>query len=209
MAKRAFLLAVKTKGLQFAEGDIALMRSSLERHDFEIVQPGCTKLEIIDALETFIDGANKTDTLVVYYSGHGITPQGKLQLVLADDVQSVKNRLSIAVILEDVEACKAENKLIILDCCRADTLDGDWHPSQSDRYRILTASERLEQGKEIDELKASFLTYQLNQALVESPAEIAEDDGTIRINALYEWLKTRSKQYNAQTRDRTVPEPNL
>ena len=209
MAKKAFIIGANTLGLLYAEQDARLMAECLQHHEYTIITPLISKTDIIEQFDTFIDEAAKTDTLIFYFSGHGYPAKGKLQIVLEDDLSKSKSLFSINHITEAFEHCRAQNKLIILDCCKAGIATDDWNPEQSERYRMLTASERLQKTKELDELEASFLTFHLYQALQKPPNAIVDTEGKIRVNALGDWSEKQAKQHNAMPDAIQVPIPNL
>ncbi len=210
MTNKAFLLGINTSGLKYCENDVRLMKECLEMHSFEVqIASTSIKRDIVDQFERWIDNMNKTDTALFYYSGHGFAPKGKLLLVLNDELEKVSSKLDINIITDALEECKAINKLVVLDCCRAGTVENTWAPQQSDFYRILTASERLEKGKEIDNLKASFLTYQFHNALFINYQDLVDKNYEIRLNILYERLKRQAELHNQESKNIRVPIPNL
>lgn len=209
MTKKAFLVGANTLGLKYADKDLALMKLALEKHGYTIVSPPPTKSAIVNQFDNFIDNTAKTDTVIFYFSGHGYTPRGELQLVLEEELQNARSSININNFTDALESCRAENKLIILDCCKAGAVGREWNPEQSERYRILTASERLEEGKELDQFQASFLTYYIHDALVSKCNKVADNDGVIRINKLYDWLYSQAQEHNAKKNARQVPLPNL
>ncbi|AFZ61343.1 caspase family protein [Anabaena cylindrica FACHB-243] len=209
MSKKAFILGVNTLGLKYCENDALLISKCLEAHDYEIWKSEPSKYELMAKFDDFISGASQTDTLIFYFSGHGL-PSGELRLVLNGNLQHPQDWIDINYITKAFrdKECKALNKLIILDCCSAGSAEDTWTPGQSDRYFLMTASQRLEKTKEIDELKASFLTFYIHKALTESPSEISDIENRVRINNLYEWLTRKSKEHNIK-KDIQVPLPNL
>jgi hypothetical protein len=204
MGYKAFLVGVNTYGLQYSESDAELMDVCLTKHGYEIIKPyRKEKRSILEQFDHMIDKCDKTDTVIFYFSGHASLLKGKLRLVLDE----ANNYIRISEITEPLEDCRATNKLIILDCCHAGAATADLQFDLSDAYSILTASSRLEAGKEIDDFKAGFLTYQINQAFTDNIAEICVDK-KITINRFYEWLNTAAKQHNVK-HSVQVPIPNL
>jgi|GEM_PF-3656388 len=208
MAKKAFLIGANTFGLSFANNDVMLLNEALQKHDYEIIIPSLSKSDILTKFDSFVDDCKKNDTIIFYFSGHGFTPKGSLQLVIGEELTKNKDQISIDYITGLIEECKAENKLIILDCCQANAITNNWNPSQSERYRILTASEKLEKGKEIDAFKASFLTFYIHKALYNSET-IFNHKETISINDIYIWLSEQTEIFNSQNNSIKVPFPNL
>ena len=209
MPYKAFLVGVNTLGLRYAETDARLMQEALQFYGYEVVLAPVTKQDLLTELENLLDRCQKTDTIFFYFSGHGLLKGGKLQLVLGEETAKQANVLNIQDITTRLDNSTANHKLIILDCCHAGAVHTDWHPDFAEMFRVLTASERLEKAKEVDELQASFLTYLLHQALMHRYLEIADrQNHKIYLNELYEWLKNSAKQHNA-TSSTQVPLPNL
>jgi len=208
MSKKAFILGVNTLELKYSENDAYLISECLEAHGYEIWKPEPSRQELISKFDDFIDGIRQTDTVVFYFSGHGHIHEGILRLVLNDELYIRKNYIEINYIIDAFKVCNSLYKLIILDCCRGGTADNNWNPEQSERYFIMTASERLERAKEIDDLKAGFLTFYIHKALTELPAEISDIKNTILLKNLYEWIKQKAKEHNFNN-EIQVPLPNL
>jgi hypothetical protein len=104
-----------------------------------------------------------------------------------------------------------QNKLVILDCCHAQINFRDWKFDFSDSYRILTASGRLESAQEMDEFKASFMTYHIHQTLLKCSNEVVnKDTNEVNISEIYHWVKCKTQEYNNRQYIREqIPEPNL
>ncbi len=211
MAKKAFIMGINTLGLLYSEKDADLLASCLEPYEYEVFLPSNrkNKYQIREEFDQVVDGCSKIDTLIFYFSGHGLVSRGKLKLVVNDDTSKSENLIDINEIVNSLESCRATNKAIILDCCNAGTAYAEWNPETSDSYRMLTASEKLERAKELEELKASFLTYQFYKALTDAAAEIADKDNKIHINSLYDYLKRKALEHNSLSTAIQVPVPNL
>ncbi|MCL2936932.1 MAG: caspase family protein, partial [Trichodesmium sp. MAG_R02] len=209
MSKKAFILGVNTLGLKYSENDACLISKCLEAHGYEIWNPKPSKFELMSEFWDFIAGSTEIDTLIFYFSGHGRIQNGELLLLFNEgNLNNIKNQLWIGDITKGFENCQAVNKLIILDCCNAGAAADNWNPKLSENYFIMTASERLQLTKEIDNLEASFLTYYIYQALTEPTSEISDQDNLVHINNLYQWLKQKAKEHNINNEIR-VPLPNL
>src|SRR2546427_4610429 len=209
MANKAFIIGINTLGLQYCNCDADLMSECLGKYGYEIIKPRSIKSEINTQLDIMVDTCQKTDTTILYFSGHGLVEKDKLFFVLADDATRAGNRININELIETFSDCRANNNLVILDCCNAGIGYADWRPDISDRYLILTASDRLEKSKELDVLKASFLTHILHQTLSTPPFKIVNAENKIYVVALYDWLVEATKQHNSIKNSIQVPIPNL
>jgi hypothetical protein len=208
MGYKAFLLGVNTHGLQYSESDTELMSVCLAQHGYEIIKPyKKERHSILEQFEDMLDNCDKTDTVIFYFSGFALLSRAKLRLVLDNNPSKISNTIRISQITGPLEECRATNKLIILDCCHAGAATADLQLDLSDAYSILTASSRLEKSKEIDDFKAGFLTYTINQAVIHNIAEICVDQ-KITIYTLYDYLVKAAKEHNVK-HDVQVPIPNL
>ena len=209
MTNKLFIVASNTLGLQYCEKDAELMTSCFgKKYGYEILQPEIKKLIIETELDNLLDSCQKTDTVVLYFSGHSLVNRDKLYFLLADDTSKTSNKININNIIDEFEGCRATNKLVILDCCDAGTGLSSWSPKMSDRYFVLTASGFPEKAKEIDSIRASFLTYQLVQTLENSQANVISAENTIQLQTLYRALVTVTKEHNANS-EIQIPIPNL
>jgi tetratricopeptide (TPR) repeat protein len=211
MARKAFLIGIDTMGLNCCRNDADLMRECLEKRGYEVITLNNKqeKWAILPKFEEFLHKSNKVDTIIFYFSGHGVIPGGKLSLITDEDNSQTKNKIQINNITDPLQNCIAENKLIILDCCHAGRVNAEWRPDPSDAYRILIASNPLEPAKELDDLHASFLTHRICQALNSPLPEIVDDNGIIRINALSRWIQKEAKKYNSIEKSKGVAIPYL
>jgi len=207
MAKKAFIVGINTLGLKYCFNDAALMKEVLEKRGYQttMVQEKMEKLQILSRFEEMLDGCDKTDTVIFYFSGHGIIDRGRLYLITGETFSNEKNKIPVNTITDPLERCNAIDKLIILDCCHAGRSTAEWTPSQFDAYRILIAANPLEQAKELEDLQASFMSHRIHQALTNPVSDVVDDDGKIRINALSLWLRKEAEHHNGIADSKKVP----
>lgn len=206
MSNKAFLVGANTQKLKYSKNDVNNIASALENYGYEITTPEeATKLKIVEAFDALSENCQQTDTLVIYFSGHGIVKQGKLHFVLADENSELKNTFNINNLLEDLDNIKVLNKLVILDCCSALASISDWEPKNSDNYLVLTASKRIERAKEIDEFEGSFFTYKICEYLNEF---VPTEGKGVLLEKLYTWLEQETKAYNLTSQNQ-IPIPQL
>ena len=210
MAKKAFIVGVNTHGLQFAENDAMLMRECLEKHGYEISVVKGSKSTIVSKFENLLDDCNRTDTVIVYFSGHALIENGELQFVLDETTNKLSGKLNINWIVKTFGSCKRINhKLVVLDCCNAGTGHANWSSDFLDRYYILTSSGRIEQSRELDKFKAGFLTYHIHQGLIHSNPEFTDAENKVRVVEFYTWLKRQAEKHNGIENSIKVSIPHL
>ena len=143
--------------------------------------------------------------------------------------------LPISWVVHAFNHCKAENKLLVLDCCYADA--GRNNPFKSGRfesnanqgsslqkisvdpqnYLALLAGDHLEKTQEIElQNKGSmhqggFLSVHIYLALTERFHELDKDkDGKITIDDLRNWLFEQANEYNnTKEKNYHIPRPML
>ncbi len=210
MTKKAFIIGANTEGLKYAASDAYLMRNCLEIHGFEITHPKPETGNILKLFKKWVDSWQTDDTVIFYFSGHGMAPEfkGQLQLIIEKNARSEQSRIDIAQITRPFERNTAKNKLIILDCCRSGAAQTDWAPEKSENYRLLTAGRMLEKTKELDTLRAGFLTFRFHEALTVKCPELMDNNGILGISAVYEHIKKQAVEHNNAS-DEKIPEPCL
>jgi energy-coupling factor transporter ATP-binding protein EcfA2 len=193
---------------------------------FDVISPSpnSDSFEIDRQLSSIVASCNDEDTFICYFSGHGVLEKGQLFLLL--DNTNVNNLFATALpvfkIMEALKHCKAESKLLILDCCHAGAVvnmlglkSGTGVPVEEvtvkpDNHLILMASNRLEKARELKSLRGSFLTVNICSALSDKFNEADRDrDGKISIQDLKLWLEEKAKDHNKKSHKDQVPYPYL
>ena len=82
--------------------------------------------EFICALDKLSKISNDNDTILFYFSGHGVSMSTGHHLVLSDEYIKTQD------IIKRMEEISAKNKIIILDCCNA----GDFHINNTAIFNI-------------------------------------------------------------------------
>jgi hypothetical protein len=197
---------------------------SAPRCGFEVETPeaGTSVGGIRDRLYAAADRCRPGDTFVCYFSGHGRTEAGSLFLLwdMTDFEHLLPTTLSATTIVEAMRHCRADNKLLILDCCQAGAVVGDDGfrdgdaPSSKDvvsaeNHLVLMAADRFQRARELDELGGGFLTQNLCRALTDGFVDAAGADRRLSIGDTQRWLEQQAGRHNAAYPGRTVPTPYL
>lgn len=209
MTNKAFIVGIDTKGLQYCQKDALSLEKALSIYAYEIERPIVhTKGGLQDQIASFFDSCNKADSVLLYFSGHAFLERGKLYFLLANDVSLKSNLLNLTEIIDEFSSVISDSKLVILDCCNAGGALVDWKPSMPDPYFLLTASSLLENAKELDQFKSSFLTYKICEFLNTHPKDYVTEDSEILLSNLFTWLKQEAINNNSLAQVQ-VPLPNL
>lgn len=208
-------MGYNTLDLRFAREDARIVADALRLRGHHVTLAeasdgtSAAKPALIDLLDRFLDSCGSSDTVLVYFSGHAFAPKGELLLLVSDDLKNINaSSLKLTYLTSALESCGARNKLLILDCCNALADLSNWRPPQSEAYRLLTASGRLEQAKEIDSYGASFMTYHIVRALTDEYSALLGNDDAITVNTLFSWLVLKAAAHNGRGADQ-VPVPKL
>ena len=108
--------ALTSKGGGFDRRNVLLMTDDAPE---EIHRP--TRSNILTQLPLWLEQAGAEDDVLIAFSGHGIFRDGKAHL-LPSNARIANLRLTaipLEFVREWLDACKAERKLLILDCCHA------------------------------------------------------------------------------------------
>lgn len=141
MAKKAFIIGKNTKSLRWSERDADLMCLALKEQSYEVTQvnPSTNKYKLLEQFDLFINEVSQTDTVIFYFSGHAYTPGGKLLFVFDEDLDKANSKIDASHFTTEISNSDAQIKLIILDCCRANTEGKEWKPQfGNEKYRLLT-----------------------------------------------------------------------
>jgi hypothetical protein len=215
--------------LEFALNDAVrvsrTLSSALCGFDVRCPSLGSPTKDVIDDLELVCDSCLPEDSFVCYFSGHGVLDvNGNLLLLWdhSDPRQVIRSTISVKKVMTALEACRAKNRLLVLDCCHAGAvvnmtgLKGAAEASLSERlvppdnYAVIMASGRLDSAKELKHLERSFFTDAFCAALSESFKEADKDkDGRVSIADLGTWIADRAIRHNDEFPDDPVPYPSV
>ena len=187
-------------------------------HDFGAEVP---KLEAVrQTLKQIVTDAQSQDTVLVYFSGHGVLDADTQQAVLCladtqkDDL--LESGLAVTELLNGLGQCAARQQVIWLDACHSGgmTLRSAIPPielpnstaqlmsvlgqraAQSQGFYALLSCDRAQQSWEFPELGHGVFTYFLMRGL---RGEAADAQGTIEADGLYKYVYHQTLQYIDKT----------
>ena len=186
-------------------------------HDFVSQQP---QLAAVGAtLEHIVSTAQPDDTILFYFSGHGILETETQQVVLCLN-DTYKDRLldtglALNNLLQQLGNCAASQQLVWLDACHSGgmTLRGTSKISladpssqlvrvlrhkaaQSKGFYALLSCDQTQQSWEFPELGHGVFTYYLMRGL---RGEAADIQGIIEADALYQYVYHQTLRYIDKT----------
>ena len=78
-----------------------------------------TRGNIRRRIDQFATLAGEEDTVLVFFSGHGMMLDGQGYLMAVDSDRDPANNIALSWVKERLEGCKAKQKLLVLDVCHA------------------------------------------------------------------------------------------
>ena len=186
-------------------------------HDFVSQRPYIA--EIQQSIQHIITAASSEDTILFYFSGHGILEPNTQQVVLClADTNTNKlltTGLPLNTLLKQLSNCAASQQLVWLDACHSGgmTLRGTSkislpNPSsqlvevlrhkaaESKGFYALLSCDQTQQSWEFPELGHGVFTYYLMRGL---RGEAADSQGIIEADALYQYVYHQTLRYIDKT----------
>jgi hypothetical protein len=116
--------------LNAAVSDATAIAGALRRLNFDTITVANGGLEdMVEALGQLKQKAAGAKAVMVYYAGHGIESDGANYLIPVDaklerEVQLETQALRLDSVLEKLTALKVPARMVVLDCCRDNPLEG-------------------------------------------------------------------------------------
>lgn len=188
--------------LEGPRNDSALLRDALCDRDAGLFSPDNVRLvtertmaEVLSEAEDLLATAARRDTLLIYYSGHGLLDQSGELFLCMRDTRSDRLR-STAVKASDLrgmmDASAAGATVVVLDCCHSGRFKGGDIPATlSGRGRFVVTSTRPgELANDADVRNhASLFTHHLAKGIVEG-AQDHDGDGIVTLSELYDYVRS-------------------
>ncbi|MFD6183702.1 AAA domain-containing protein [Streptomyces goshikiensis] len=177
-----------------------------------------TKTAIMQSVESFLAEREADELVVLYLSGHGVyeTEDGQLYYVAADtsadQVQSTAVKASF--ITEQLEACAARRKVLLLDCCFSGAAvqgfrskgggggraGGGSPPAvEASGVYVITASHHWEESFTSDPGEPSQFTQALVRGLHTGQGDL-DGDGRVSADDLFRYVSRELKKAPADRR---------
>lgn len=169
-----------------------------------------TITDVGKVLEPVLTEAKPKDTVVFYFAGHGIVDeQNTLFLALHDTVTNGLNLTAISTfdLLKQIGNCRAQRKIIFLDCCHSGAIVGKSRGVDDNKNMltllkehtgkgtvILTSCQESEVAREASDLEQGLFTYHIVEGL--KGAADVNDDGVITKDELYQYVSKEFKKRN-------------
>lgn len=184
-------------------------------HDFVSQYPRL--IEVQQSIQHIVKSAGKNDTILFYFSGHGILETETQQVVLCLADTNTQDLLMTGLplnnLLKQLSNCAASQQLVWLDACHSGgmTLRGTASPrdpssqlvetlrhqaAESQGFYALLSCDQTQQSWEFPELGHGVFTYYLMRGL---RGEAADTQGIIEADALYQYVYYQTLRYIDKT----------
>ena len=148
------------------------------------------------------------DTVLIFFSGHGITAEGLGYLVPSDGSQDASDAVALSWVKGQLGTCKAKAKLLILDACHSGSAAkgvSGISPSLAGNDLVMLLSCGEGQFSFPDEGgKSSVFSRQLTDGL--SGAADGDGDQTITLQELFTYVKKQMVDWCLKTAKTQTPE---
>ncbi|PSB08499.1 hypothetical protein C7B62_16480 [Pleurocapsa sp. CCALA 161] len=184
-------------------------------HDFVRQYPRL--IEVQQSIQHIVKSAGKDDTILFYFSGHGILETETQQVVLCLADTNTQDLLITGLplnnLLKQLSNCAASQQLVWLDACHSGgmTLRGTassndpscqlvetlrHQAAESQGFYALLSCDQTQQSWEFPELGHGVFTYYLMRGL---QGEAADAQGIIEADALYQYVYYQTLRYIDKT----------
>jgi hypothetical protein len=116
--------------LDTAVNDAAAMATSLRALGFDVIFVNDATVEtLLEGFATLAQRSQGAEAVVVFYAGHGIESGGVNYLVPVDarlerEVQLRTQAVSLGTVLDELKRMNVPARMVLLDCCRNNPLEG-------------------------------------------------------------------------------------
>ena len=189
--------------LEGPRNDAALLRTALCDDRYGMFPVDAVRLvvertssEVRSEAEDFFRSAERGDTLLVYYSGHGVLDvTGNLFLATRDSRTDRlrSSMVSAADLSAMIDESVARTQVIVIDCCHSGGFKGgevSGALAGAGRF-VLTSCRTGELANDAHSLnRASVFTHHLVEALRGGAPDL-DGDGLVGVNAVYDYVHER------------------
>ena len=204
MRGRQEALAAQLIASGFPKDQVYLLDDKSEQQKF---RP--SKLNIEKQLELVLSMPSAGDTVVLSFCGHGVQLDGKSYLCPADcDLDHpAETMISVDKVFEELGACNASLKLLIVDACRNDielggkrSIDGSKNSrglaksleAPPEGISLLTSCSAGQFAREHEKLGHGVFMHFILDGL---QGKAADDDGSVRLGRLMDYTVVNTQKY--------------
>ena len=204
------------KSLQYCVKDMELLADSFQKSgmpkeniflvtDDSPAERLPTGANIRRQIENITGIMEPSDQLIVAFSGHGVMVEGKSYLCPSDtDVKNKNTIVSRDWVFEQLEKCKAKQKIFIIDACRNEVSFGsakalgqvrsldDPIGADTHGFVLIASCDKNQQSWEHQNLHHGVFTYFLAEGLA---GAVKDEDGYVSVLNLFQYASAKTKKY--------------
>ena len=156
-------------------------------------------------IETVTNIMEPDDQLVIAFSGHGVMVDGKSYLCPSDtDLKDKTSVVSRDWVFEQLEKCKAKQKVFIIDACRNEiSFDGEKALGQAKTledpigagthgFILIASCDKNQKSWEHPEIQHGVFTYFLAQGF---SGAAKNEEGYVTIMSLFQYTSSKTKMF--------------
>lgn len=202
MKRRALVFGADHRDLKYALSDAEKVSKALAVHGYEV-----NDLKVFDTVEAkdvpslvydSIKDLGKKDTLLFYFAGHGVVERKLFYLILeSSKLGELDSYLDMTAVMSKIRACKAGNKIVMLDTCHSGAVDNVEFPEEKN-FVTIVAAQAYEVVKEQRRFDGGFLSYHFEQALSGKALNALNHSAELTNGTLMDWLTKKVKQEKEQ-----------
>jgi hypothetical protein len=199
------LISPETDGKKLAD---VLEDENIGEYSVELLS-NKSHFEVVERVEAFLAGCGRSDSIILYFSGHGIKDQyGQLYFAMTntDPDRLISSAISAKIINDLMQRCSSKRQVLLLDTCYSGAFSkgmivrsgeaisvGSFF-DQGSGYAIMTASDSMQYAFEGDNIsgnsKGSVFTSTLVEGLRTGKAD-TDLDGVISFDDLFHYVQSR------------------
>ncbi len=200
-----------TEHLGVPRVNITALHQGPDPDDKPVSRP--TMPNIRNELQSFIAARNTGDTVIFFFSGHGVVtsmgavPRGYLAAEDCDPNSYSKTCIPLSTLSRDLQRCPAQSRICLIDACHA--ADGVRHAEINQvmqgvpNFYAITSCKAGEQSFESDDWEQGLFTFWLCHGL-EGAAD-QNGDAVVSLDEVYEVVARRVPASAQQSRQQQQP----
>ena len=203
---KVLIIRGNANDLKFLDNDIKLIEEAFHSIGAVTERLSGDKYYLQSALGAGSHSIGMSDTLIIYFTGHGRVKSGDVELKVGLD-DTYLSWLSLSQSITECDKAPVGKIVFILDCCCSGAGIESWKKYATSKTCLFLASNNLGLAKELDEFHASFFTYCIYECITKRQDALYKD-GMITLSSLCRETQKFVRHYNNE-HENSMPSPTL
>jgi len=205
----------RLSSLRYAERDAERLAAALTAYPCTFTKvegmKAVSREATLTQLKIFAGQCEKSDVLIVHFSGHGIYDEQLYLICNGSDTTNLDaSAIGVDAIKRILQRSKARHKLLVLDCCYAGGAFSGPFKGEPDIKGVLTqefegsasiilsACSRLDRAREVETLDggAGFLSWVLLASCTTHFQEVSPDHHSLSLGDIWHWMPKALAEVN-------------